>query len=322
MEPLVSIIVPVYNTEKYLRECIESVLNQTYQRLELILIDDGTPDKSGEICDEYKNRDARVRVIHKMNEGLGKTRNVGLDLCSGDYIAFLDSDDKFAPDCIEFLVNICAERKCELGICLVNNFMDGDVPVFDGGLDAAITYMAVDEALEKWCYMDQIRTGLIGKLYSKRLKQYLYNPVGIYYEDMWPSYLAMSEAKSVGIGFSRKFGYRVRLTSQSNQHFSLKEMTCISEMERVYNHIKTARPQLCRAAASRALSANAHVFLKIPAGEYAQEQRECWTNIVRFRKTVIADKYARRKAKYFAVLSLCGRNITHYLGRKLVYRGE
>ena len=93
MSGKVSIIVPVYNVEKYLPKCIESILNQTYTNLEVILIDDGSTDSSGKICDEYARRDGRIKVIHKENGGNSSARNAGLDCCTGDFLAFVDSDD-------------------------------------------------------------------------------------------------------------------------------------------------------------------------------------------------------------------------------------
>ena len=90
---LITVIIPVYNVEKYLKECLESIINQTYKNLEIILIDDGSTDASGEICDEYSKRDNRIRVVHKANGGLSSARNLGLDIANGEYVTFIDSDD-------------------------------------------------------------------------------------------------------------------------------------------------------------------------------------------------------------------------------------
>ena len=93
MEYKISVIIPVYNVEDYIRQSIDSVLNQTYKNLEIILVDDGSKDNSGKICDEYKNVDERIKVIHKINSGVSSARNVGIDIATGKYIMFLDSDD-------------------------------------------------------------------------------------------------------------------------------------------------------------------------------------------------------------------------------------
>lgn len=100
---LITIIVPVYNVEKYLNECIDSLINQTYQNLEIILVDDGSKDKSGKICDKYRDLDNRIKVIHKQNEGLGYARNTGLKYAKGKYVTFIDSDDRADEDLIEKL---------------------------------------------------------------------------------------------------------------------------------------------------------------------------------------------------------------------------
>ena len=100
---LISIIVPVYNVEKYIRRCINSILNQTYQYLEIILVDDGSTDNSGLICDKYAHMDNRITVIHKKNGGLSSARNTGIDIAKGAYIGFIDSDDWIAPETYEVL---------------------------------------------------------------------------------------------------------------------------------------------------------------------------------------------------------------------------
>ena len=101
---LITIIVPVYNVEKYIRECIDSLINQTYKNLEIILVDDGSKDKSGEICENYANADSRVKVIHKENEGLGFARNTGLTVAQGKFVTFIDSDDVADVDLVERLL--------------------------------------------------------------------------------------------------------------------------------------------------------------------------------------------------------------------------
>lgn len=107
---LISVIVPVYNVEKYLHKCINSIINQTYKNIEIILIDDGSTDHSGKICDEYRLIDSRIRVVHKNNGGLSSARNAGIDICSGKYIAFVDGDDYIAEDMYEYLYNNRVEK--------------------------------------------------------------------------------------------------------------------------------------------------------------------------------------------------------------------
>lgn len=117
----VSVVIPVYNVEDYLNECVNSVVNQTYKNLEIILVDDGSTDKSGQICDEYLNQDSRIKVIHCENGGLSAARNTGMDLASGKYIYFLDSDDYITPQCIEHNVELMVSEAADM------TFFDGFV---------------------------------------------------------------------------------------------------------------------------------------------------------------------------------------------------
>ena len=112
----VSIIIPVYNVEKYLEKCIKSVLNQTYQNLEIILVDDGSKDKSAIICDEYMVKDNRITVIHKQNGGLSSARNAGIEVATGEAVFFLDSDDYISKECIEKLVKLMKKNSADISI--------------------------------------------------------------------------------------------------------------------------------------------------------------------------------------------------------------
>lgn len=116
MEPMVSIIVPVYNAQQYIRRCVDSILNQEYTDFELLLIDDGSTDSSGEICDEYAQKDTRIRVVHKENSGVSDSRNLALDYATGKYIQFLDSDDWITPDATRLLVRSAEEYHCDMVI--------------------------------------------------------------------------------------------------------------------------------------------------------------------------------------------------------------
>ena len=114
---LISVIIPIYNVEQYLKECLESVINQTYRNLEIILVDDGSKDKSGKICDEYKNKDERIKVVHKENGGLSDARNAGMKIATGKYIQFIDSDDFIDKDMIETLYNLIIENEADISMC-------------------------------------------------------------------------------------------------------------------------------------------------------------------------------------------------------------
>lgn len=123
-EPLVSVIIPVYNVEKYLRECVDSVINQTYKNIEVILVDDGSTDSSGEICDEYEEKDSRITVIHKQNEGAAIARNVGMENASGEWFYFPDSDDYLELDMLSVLVGTANKKHADIIFFDAQSFTD------------------------------------------------------------------------------------------------------------------------------------------------------------------------------------------------------
>ena len=127
MEKMISVIVPIYNSGKYLNKCVDSLLNQSYKSFELLLIDDGSKDNSLSICNKYAAQDSRVKVYHKENEGIAKTRNYGLRIAAGEYITFVDSDDYVDHDFLRLLFEAIEENHCELSICSFARFMDSRI---------------------------------------------------------------------------------------------------------------------------------------------------------------------------------------------------
>lgn len=124
--PKISVIVPVYKAEKFLATCIESILNQTYGNLEIILVDDGSPDSCGKICEKYALSDSRVKVVHQKNAGVAAARNVGLDLAEGDYVTFVDSDDYIQPQMYEKMIRCAEHNHCDLVMCdCIKVYSDG-----------------------------------------------------------------------------------------------------------------------------------------------------------------------------------------------------
>ncbi len=179
----ISVIVPVYNVQSYLRECIESILDQTIDSFELILVDDGSTDESGRICDEYEEKDKRVRAIHKLNGGLSSARNAGLDAAKGDYICFIDSDDRVTKEYLEKLYGAVTGENADVAICdieasrLTNTFMQ------NGG------FARMDQSdAKRWLYDMRSREYVLmviacNKLYSKELFCGIRYPVGRIHED-------------------------------------------------------------------------------------------------------------------------------------------
>ncbi len=193
--PLISVIVPVYNVEQYLHRCIDSILAQTYTNLEIILVDDGSPDRSGEICDAYAVQDSRVKAIHQENGGLSAARNAGLDICTGEYITFVDSDDYIEPDMIQTLLhNIKNADMCGCGM-----FRESSEKGILFKIQPNEEYRLSGSTVLRWRYSGksgalQINESCIwGKLFRKKLFEQLRFKDGIVFEDIHlMSYLLLS----------------------------------------------------------------------------------------------------------------------------------
>ncbi len=155
MKPCVSVIVPVYNNECYLSTCIESILNQTLANIEIVLIDDGSTDASGKICDYYSELDDRISVIHKKNEGLGVTRNVGLSVANGEYFTFVDSDDYVDVNMYEKLYNVASKNNAELAICGLTRF-------YNDGKKEEYPLQLKDTLYEKTSIQNELICNIVG----------------------------------------------------------------------------------------------------------------------------------------------------------------
>ncbi|MDR1285566.1 MAG: glycosyltransferase [Campylobacteraceae bacterium] len=180
-QPLISVIVPIYNVERYLEKCLNSIVNQTYKNLEIILIDDGSPDNCGNICDEYAKKDKRVSVIHKSNGGLSDARNAGLDIASGEYIAFVDSDDYIDLQAYEELLDIALKEEADI-VTHAHYIVDNNgIKISQQG---NMNDLTIDE-IRYLILMDKYSNCVWDKLYKADLFKNFRFCVGVYSEDLF-----------------------------------------------------------------------------------------------------------------------------------------
>lgn len=193
----ISIIVPVYNVEKYIHRCIDSILAQTFTDFELILVDDGSPDNCGKICDEYAEKDCRIHVIHKVNGGLSDARNAGIDWTfansDSEWITFIDSDDWIHPKYMEALYNAVKETGCEISICGYEE-TTGDSPKVDDINLQAVTVNTEDF----FCEHNVNAVIACAKLYKKELFRGIRYPVGKLHEDEFTTYKLLFQCDNCG----------------------------------------------------------------------------------------------------------------------------
>lgn len=213
-KPLISIIVPIYNVERYLPKCIDSILEQTYSNFELILVDDGSPDSCGKICDEYQKKDSRIIVIHKKNGGLSSARNAGIDVAKGEYIGFVDSDDYIEPFMYEKLFQAVSENQCKLAVCSINF-------VFEDGIVLQKTQDAKDQVFDFEQAMMEMNTyrlfdmGAWSKLYHKSLLDDIRFPEGKLSEDFYIMYKVFDKAQKIAFVATPCYNYLQRQNSIS-----------------------------------------------------------------------------------------------------------
>lgn len=204
----ISIVVPVYKVESYLKKCVDSILNQTFTDFELILVDDGSPDNCPQICDEYAKKDARVKVLHKENGGLSDARNAGIEVATGEYIGFVDSDDYIAPDMYERLYKLITENNCDMAICRAVIVREQDEPVYEDSDD--IRVMDKDTANYQMIYKRLFGVNAWNKLCKRELFNSIRFPKGMLYEDMATAYALIDECKRVVYSPMKKYAYLQR----------------------------------------------------------------------------------------------------------------
>ena len=211
---LISIIIPVYKVEKYLEKCIESVLKQTYTNLQIILVDDGSPDNCGKICDEYAKKDSRIEVIHKVNGGLSYARNVGISKAKGRYIGFVDSDDYIKEDMYEILLNLIKEYDADVSICNLYDVIDGKEYIRnkENGIQE---YSRLD-ILKEVLLDKNIQNYAWNKLYKKELFDEIKYPIGKKYEDIGTTFYVFEKCNKIVVTSEPEYYYLKRSDSLVN----------------------------------------------------------------------------------------------------------
>lgn len=222
MNELISLIVPIYKVEKYLIRCIDSAINQTYTNLEIILVDDGSPDKCGDICDKYALSDFRVKVIHKDNGGLSDARNEGIKLSKGKYISFLDSDDWIDENYVEKLYQLL--KSSDSDISILNYFKTSDnhiqIDIIKEEIQILTNIQAIGKMYDKKTKVQMIVSW--GKLYKKRLFKNIKFPIGKIHEDEFTTYKLFYYSKKIIISSAKMLYYTQRKDSIVGSVFNIK----------------------------------------------------------------------------------------------------
>ena len=245
--PLISVIVPVYKVEAYLDKCISSIVNQTYQNLEIILVDDGSPDNCPAMCDAWAERDQRIKVIHKANGGLSDARNAGMEVATGELMGFVDSDDWISPDMYQLLYENMIEHDSDIAVCGVEVVWEDGTPSRKLTKEGCCVLNA-QEAMRAVIEESWIKQPVWYKLYRADLIREIQFPVGKYHEDVFWSYQAIGRAKRVSVFDQSCYFYMQRNGSIMGEGYSLKRLDALeAKVDRV-QYVQQYVPELLKLA--------------------------------------------------------------------------
>lgn len=236
MEKKISVIVPVYKVEKYLERCIESILNQTYKNLEIILVDDGSPDKCGEICDEYAKKDKRIKVLHKENGGLSSARNEGIKVATGEFVTFVDSDDYLNKDMYKILYENIENTQSDVSACnLFYEYEDENNRIEKVNKDDLKKEYNNIDAIKELLKNERIYNYAWNKLYKKELFENIKYPEGKKMEDLGTTYLLFEKSKKIVYDSTALYYYVQRggsIVSSAGEKFYLDLLELLIERYR------------------------------------------------------------------------------------------
>lgn len=328
-KPEISIIVPVYNVENYIHRCIESILNQTFNKFELILVNDGSSDNCPQICDQYSNIDNRIKVIHKKNGGVSSARNEGLKLAKGRYIGFVDSDDYIDKDMYELLYKAINENDADISIC-GHKIVENDKITQYIRNDNKINLYNKKEAVKKILLDDEINSFAWDKLYKRELFLNFEYPNLTYHEDLASTFKLLNKSDKIVCINKAKYNY-VRnpnsicftINPQKIFHSYLAYVERQKLIDKEYDELIEINQNNMYSVAINAL--NTMIRNNTYKDKYSKEYEILRNNIKTDITKIIENKLIDKRVKLYSILStknmylykcICKFNINKYIKRK------
>lgn len=280
-KPLISIIVAIYNVEKFLPECLDSIVKQTYNKLEIILVDDGALDGSGKIVDKYASQDKRVKALHKENGGQSSARNLGLDNATGDYIIFVDGDDYLAPDFVEYMLKLANHTKADI-VMSKNCFTTSDRTQVSND---TITTITPEEFILSYLY-PRVRIGVWNKMYKRdfieqnKLRFRLRSKTG---EGMTFITFAAQYVKSIGVGTKKAYHYRTDNTGSATTKPNVKTqgMGSLENLNYIIDNIELKTPRIKKALQWHMWACYRYILLNIIGAKEENEYHKLYKESIR-----------------------------------------
>lgn len=312
MDDLISVIVPIYKVEEYLKKCVDSIINQTYKNLEIILVDDGSPDNCGKICDFYSIKDHRIRVIHKKNGGLSAARNVALDVASGAYITFIDSDDYIEENYISYLYNLAKKNNADISICEYLYITEEDKVINHPRNDGKIIVMDQEKALYELLNSKLYSNSAWGKLYKKECFSGVRYPCGKLYEDVPTTYKTFLKCEKIVYGAKALYYYLYRESAISKQSFSKERLDAVFFAEKMTAEIVKSYPCLRKIADCRLFDSYVAIMALVNRNDNFWVFVLMKKKIKEKRKGVLMYSASGKKRKFLAGCSFLGMNLLKY----------
>lgn len=243
MNPLISVIVPIYNVEKYLARCVDSIVNQTYKNLEIILVDDGSPDLCPQMCDDYAEKDSRIKVVHKKNGGLSDARNAGMAVSTGEYISFIDSDDYVSDDFFECLLDVMNKENSDIAECSVVKFYE-DNRFDELSDDLSVKTYDTQDAMSALIAENPFHQHVWNKLYKTELVKDIPYAVGKLNEDEFWTYQVFGRANKVSKLNKTMYYYFQRNSSIMGVGYNIRRLDALEGKANRQKYIENNFPDL------------------------------------------------------------------------------
>lgn len=317
----VSIVVPVYNVEDYLKYCVDSLINQSYKNIEIILVDDGSTDDSGRICDEYAQEDDRVRVLHIENGGLSNARNTGVNVASAEWVIFIDSDDYYDRRTVEYFVQLQKKYAVDLVATSVIEVRDFQSDDFIGSL-TDIDSLKLDRytALKEMFYGNIVGTHPGGKLYKKEILMKFPFPKGMIYEDLAVSFEHIGACNEIAVGYINLYKYYRRPGSIVNSSYSDKFLDFYKAIELNREYVERDYPndqEMKKALTVRYVFKGLHVVHALLGSQMYEQVNKIRKEYRRYWKDILINSHITRKNKLKYLLLLLSPHLYQKVRAKL-----
>ncbi len=296
MKPKISVVLPIYNVEKYLETCVKAMTGQTYQNLEIILVDDGSPDGCPALCDELAKTDERIRVLHKENGGLSDARNAGTQIATGEYITFVDSDDVVTDTYVEYLYSLIEKYGCDMSLCTHTVvFEDGKKIPYGDGTDEMLD---AKECLRRMLYHDVIDTSAWAKLYRTDMAREILYPKGKLFEDIGTTYRFFLASGKIACGYQSQYFYMQRQNSIVSGKFNPHKLDLLEMTDKMAEDVEKVYPELAQAILRRRVYARFSTLNQmLDVDGYKKERDEIISFIKAHKREIMMDEYAPRRDK-------------------------